>query len=341
MLTSISISSITVAALAVFTVSCLATAVVRRYSLRHAILDIPNERSSHTIPTPRGGGLAFASVFLVSLVLVSHNGWLPLDESMALAGGLAIMLTGWLDDLLNLSAWLRLLVHLASASWAVYWIWGPESLVLCLSNPAGFLKPLLVVFGITWMINLFNFMDGIDGLAASEVIIVSGCAGFAMICQGYLAMGAVSVILAGSVTGFIIWNWPPAQIFMGDAGSGFLGYTIAILALLSDDSGGLQLQIWVILLAVFLVDATGTLIIRIIKGDKWWLPHREHLYQKAVMKGYTHRRVTLVAIAVNLILAAVSLAILYNNEVSSYFLALAAFILVSLYTMVRFRLSKQ
>lgn len=296
--------NITILAGAAALLSCLATRVVRDYSIRRNILDIPNERSSHVIPIPRGGGVAFASVFLLIISAIALIGALPSNYCLALGGGgLVIMLTGWIDDRVNLSIIARLTAQAAAALWAMGWIWGREGLLtLCELDILGIIAFMVVFISIMWMINLFNFMDGIDGLAASEAIVVCASAGFIMIFQGYYEMGTVSIILAGSVAGFIIWNWPPARIFMGDAGSGFLGYIIAVLVLLSARSGFLPLETWMLLLVIFIVDATGTLITRIIRGQQWWQAHREHVYQKAVRSGCTHLQVTVFVIVFNLAL---------------------------------------
>ena len=158
---------------------------------------------------------------------------------------------------------------------------------------------LLAVLGTVWMINLYNFMDGIDG-AATEAVTVSAIAGIILFVTGNGGLAMVCMALAFSVVGFLIWNWPPARIFMGDVGSGFLGFVFACLAIASENSGALPLVVWVVLLGVFVVDATVTLIRRFINKEKLYEAHRTHVYQLAVQAGFSHKQVTVTVCLINI-----------------------------------------
>jgi Fuc2NAc and GlcNAc transferase len=156
----------------------------------------------------------------------------------------------------------------------------------------GWLGSLLAVIAIVWLINLYNFMDGIDGLAGLEAVTTGlGVAALAW-WGGASGLAAAAALVAVSCGGFLWWNWPPAKIFMGDVGSGLLGYCFAVLALAGETSGAVPGAVWLILLAVFVFDATFTLISRVLRGEQWYTAHRSHAYQRGVQLGYSHRRVT-------------------------------------------------
>src|SRR3569832_137976 len=288
-----------------FIASLLLTAVIRRYANR-CLLDVPNERSSHKTPTPRGGGLAIGIVFLAVVGLLGIFDMVPASLRIALIGGGALVAAiGWLDDHRHVAAGWRVLVHLASAVWAVYWLNGFPSFSLghvqlyvsCVGH-------MLAILGIVWMINLYNFMDGIDGLAADEAVTVALVAAGLLWWGGApdLALGAA--LLAAACGGFLWWNWPPAKIFMGDVGSGFLGYCFAVLMLASEKAQALPLTAWLILLAVFVLDATYTLTNHNTHKEKWYTAHRSHAYQRLIQLGHPHVRVTSAVMLVNLLVLA-------------------------------------
>jgi len=293
------------AILGAFLVSCWLTSFVRRYALRHSIVDRPNPRSSHTVPTPRGGGIAIAVSWFLALAGLVVSGELDMWVGIALlVGGGAIALIGWLDDRRHLSAGIRAGVHLAAAAWAVWCLGGfPSFNVGTGIVPLGWLGGALAVIGIAWLTNLYNFMDGIDGLAAGEAVGVGLVGGVLLAAAGATGLSLVALALAAAAGGFLVFNWPPAKIFMGDVGSGLLGYAFGVLALASERAGAVPLIVWMILLAVFIVDATATLVRRIVKGERWYEAHRSHSYQRAVQAGYSHRDVTLAVMGLNGLLA--------------------------------------
>ncbi len=284
------------------------TGLIRRYALRKGVMDIPNHRSSHSVPTPCGGGLSFVILFNLFVLIYSVVERVSPDMVVGfVSAGIAIALVGWLDDREGLSARLRALVHIIAAAWAVFWIGGlPEINIGFCTLRLGFVGSVLAVVGIVWLINLYNFMDGIDGLSGSEAVTVAVFGGLLSLLAGNYSIAYFSFALAVSVGGFLMWNWPPAKIFMGDVGSGFLGFTFAYIALLSEKTGGLPLIIWLMLLSVFIVDATLTVIRRALSREKLHEAHRSHVYQLAVQAGYSHKQVTLRIILMNVCLALIA-----------------------------------
>lgn len=283
-------------------VSFLTTWLLRRYALARSIIDIPNARSSHTVPTPRGGGVAIVLSFLLALPLLALAGFLPWATIWAMLGaGTAIAVLGFLDDHGHIAARWRLLGHFAASVWALYWLGGLPSLTFFgLELELAWLGHVLAVFYLVWMLNLYNFMDGIDGIASVEAI--CACLGACLLywLAGFDSLIVVPLVLAMAVAGFLYWNFPPARIFMGDAGSGFLGILLGLLSLQAAWASSKLFWVWLILLGVFIVDATVTLIRRLLRGDKVYEAHRSHAYQFASRHYGRHLPVTLVVAAINL-----------------------------------------
>lgn len=214
-------------------VSLLLTAVLRQYALRRSIIDIPNARSSHTVPTPRGGGVAIVLTFAFSLFVLALLQRVSMAESVALLGsGLLIAVIGFMDDHGHIAARWRLLGHFIAAAWALFWVQGlPSITVFGFSLSLGWFGHLLGALYLVWMLNLYNFMDGIDGIASLEAI--CACVGLSLIYffSGHEALIWSPLLLAVAVVGFLYWNFPPARIFMGDAGSGFLGIVLGVFSI--------------------------------------------------------------------------------------------------------------
>lgn len=289
-------------------VSYVLTALVRFYALKKSILDIPNERSSHLVVTPRGGGLAFVTVFLVGLTVLLYIGKIELRPFLALVGGGSMVaVLGWMDDKYGLTPRVRASFHFLAAVGAVFCMGGFSSLDVGFTvAPISWLGSLVAIIGIVWMINLYNFMDGVDGIASIEAVCVALSCGSLLLWQQFSGAAAVSFMLAASVLGFLVWNWPPAKIFMGDVGSGFLGFIFAVMAMWSEQIGAVPFIIWIMLLGVFVVDATMTLIRRLSSGEKLYEAHRTHVYQLAVQVGYSHKQVTLTVLVINIVLAGIA-----------------------------------
>ncbi len=283
-------------ALSVVVCAFLLTGLMRRYALARHLLDIPNARSSHTLPTPRGGGVAIVLCVLGGLPVLAEQAWINWPLCWALLGaGAGIALLGFLDDHGHIAARWRLLGHFLAAGWVLFCLQGLPPLVI-LGTPwaLGWLGHVLAAFYLVWLLNLYNFMDGIDGIASVEALCV--CAGGALlvVMQG-TGSWAVELLLGAAVLGFLFWNFPPAKIFMGDAGSGFLGITLGTLSLQAAWQIPAWLWSWLILLGVFVVDASITLLRRLSRGEKVYLAHRSHAYQYG-----RHLPVTLGVVAINI-----------------------------------------
>ncbi|MBD8472747.1 glycosyltransferase family 4 protein [Pseudomonas sp. CFBP 8770] len=276
------------------------TFALRRYALARSLMDVPNARSSHTVPTPRGGGVAIVLVFLAAISGLALWGMLESHVWLALFGsGALVAVVGFLDDHNHIAARWRLLGHFAAAAWALLCLGGMPGVVGAVDG----LAALWWVFGLlylVWMLNLYNFMDGIDGIASVEAICV--CAGACLIYAlgGHAQLMWLPAVLAAAVSGFLLWNWPPAKIFMGDAGSGFLGLVLAVLSVQAAWVKPAYFWGWVILLGVFIVDATFTLLRRLLRGDKVYQAHRSHAYQYASRVYGRHLPVTVATALITL-----------------------------------------
>jgi Fuc2NAc and GlcNAc transferase len=279
--------------LTAFLASAGLSGLARRYAQAHGLLDLPNERSSHSVPTPRGGGLAIAAVVLAGLVLLALMGRVGPRLALALGGGGALVAAvGWVDDRRGLSVSVRLMAHVAAAAWTVAWLRGmPLLTVGAGAVHLGVGGALLAVLGVVWLTNLYNFMDGIDGLAAAEAVTV-GLLGTLLLAPREPSLALVALLLAAAAAGFLVWNWSPARLFMGDVGSGFLGFFFGGLAMASENVHAVPALLWLVLLGPFFVDATVTLLWRMARGERWAAGHRSHAYQRAVQAGWSHRRVT-------------------------------------------------
>jgi Fuc2NAc and GlcNAc transferase len=276
--------------------SAVLTGAVRRYALSRAMLDMPNERSSHRIPTPRGGGLAIACVVLTGIAIAAVMDAVPVRLATALiGGGVAIAFVGWLDDRRGLPSLVRLSVHLAAAGWVVALLGVPTLLDLRHASEAA--NTGLAILAIAWCTNLYNFMDGIDGIAAGHAVVVATVAASLATFDGASAIALVAALVGASSAGFLVWNWSPARIFMGDVSSGLLGFLFGALAIASDRVGGPPAIAWILLLGAFLFDATVTLVRRALRGERWYGAHRRHAYQRLTQGGWSHARVSTAYVA--------------------------------------------
>lgn len=289
--------------LAAFALSCVLTTVLRRYAVRRSLVDVPNDRSSHTDPTPRGGGVAIVVVFF-ALTATCFLSVLDQTAVIALLGsGALVALIGFLDDHGGVSARWRLLAHFCAATWALVWIGGlPSVPFLGETVDWGVLGNVLAAIYLVWLLNLYNFMDGIDGIAGAEAVSVACCGAFLLWrITGNADTSGWPLILAAAVGGFLVWNFPPAKIFMGDAGSGFLGFALGVFSLVAAWQAPQLYWSWVILLGVFIVDATMTLIRRMVRREKLDEAHRSHAYQYASRKLGSHGKITFAVSVINLV----------------------------------------
>ena len=298
------ISSTVIAMLIGVIASAILTYLVMWAGLRQGVMDIPNSRSSHSSPVPRGGGLAVIATFYAFLFIYPEVGELPFgnDAWMSLLlGGAIIAAVGALDDVSHIRARWRFLVHLIAAVIVLEMLPVlPVIEVFGKSFPLNNIGIGVYAFCMVWFVNLYNFMDGIDGLAGIEAITALGSAALVIFIHGQsewlLPLGYLSACIAG----FLVWNWPPAKIFMGDAGSGFLGFVVAFLAIETSAGGAISPWTWAIVLGVFIVDATMTLIVRMARGAKWYEAHRSHAYQILTRRYESHYKVTIGVVVINL-----------------------------------------
>ena len=291
--------------LACFLLAAALTGPVRRHALSKAVVDLPGERSSHTVPTPRGGGVAIVGAFLAGIALVAL---IHPDETRTV-GFMAVTAVGagalgWMDDRRDLHPALRLTVQLALAI-GIVWALQPVSRIEIggWTVSAGWLAWPLSVGWLVWLANLYNFMDGTDGIAGVEAVVVCSILALWFAAYGDPALAMAALALAGAAAGFLLWNWSPARLFMGDVGSVTLGLLIGLLTIAGINRLGLPWGGAVILLGVFLGDATVTLLVRLARGERIWEAHRSHFYQRAVRAGASHADVAFAVLALDLGLA--------------------------------------
>ncbi|MCF6282226.1 MAG: glycosyltransferase family 4 protein [Candidatus Polarisedimenticolaceae bacterium] len=272
---------------------------IRLLSKRVGLIQQPNERSSHSSPTPHGGGLGIVLVSSAyGLWLIIHNENISADAGMIVFLSLVLAIVGLLDDKFHLSASVRLLVQFLLCAGLLLWFTGSSINIL--------LAIVIVIYLIAgiWWINLFNFMDGIDGIASSQAVFMLASALFmiqfyhpdAVFVSDY--WGWMLVLLA-SCLGFLWHNWQPAKIFMGDVGSTYIAFMLFVFAYISMTNGLLSLSFWLIIACLFICDATITLVRRVIRGEAWYQPHRKHLYQQLSRRLNSHSKVTLRFLLVN------------------------------------------
>jgi Fuc2NAc and GlcNAc transferase len=280
----------------------LSTGLTLCLARRHALVDQPVARSAHARPVPLGGGLAIALVVSTGIAAAAQMTWPGADYWTAIAlAGLGVTLVGFADDRRPMARWPRLWVHVAACVVLLVALFGGGATPVPISWPAAVLAGGALLVALVWLVNLYNFMDGIDGLAAAEAAFVSlALAG--ILSREADAPGALLLVcfaIAGGALGFLAWNWAPARIFMGDAGSGFLGFVLGAVALIAWREVGLTLWTPVILLAAFASDATVTLVRRMVRGEAWREPHATHAYQVTARKWKSHSRVVLAVLAID------------------------------------------
>ncbi|WP_298866964.1 glycosyltransferase family 4 protein [uncultured Gimesia sp.] len=301
-----------------FVTTLVCTGLFVKLSPKLGLVKEPTSRCAHIQPTPRGGGIAFVITCLCSIGLLYGNELMTRGSITAIcSGGLIIAAIGFWDDLNQLSIKtrlsLQLLIIISSVSvlspLPAVELWG-------FRLEASWLMGAIAVLGMMWWLNLFNFMDGIDGLAASEAISVLVMASILIYFQtstsvaDYSTEQALMILLAVSLLGFLGANWAPAKIFMGDVGSTFLGFVMGMLALMTLTAGSLNLWVWLILPGVFWIDATVTLMRRMLRGDRWYQGHQSHAYQRVSrllegsadqnnLRHAAHRKVTSSILAIN------------------------------------------
>jgi UDP-N-acetylmuramyl pentapeptide phosphotransferase/UDP-N-acetylglucosamine-1-phosphate transferase len=277
-----------------FALTVAATGLILRWLRAKQILDLPNARSSHAVPTPRGGGLAVTPIVVAGIGLCfALRGGSAADWAM-LAGAAGLAALSWIDDRRSLPPWPRFAAQIAAVALVLALM--PKCAVTGGLLPSAAEKILLGLAWV-WFVNLTNFMDGIDGITGVETISLS--VGLLLALPGVAAAGPLA-ILAGAALGFLVWNWHPAKIFMGDVGSIPLGFVLGYLLLRGTILHPLGWAVGLILPALYWTDATLTLVRRGLAGKPVWQAHKEHFYQRATQGGWSHARVSLLLLVGNL-----------------------------------------
>jgi len=295
-----------------FLLACLGTRVLVGVLTRRAILDRPNERSSHSVPVPRGGGLAVVAAVAAGWIwLLAVDGagdgaggadlWRRL---VPLAAALALGAISFVDDLRSLGAGVRLGVQALAVAAGLWALDGRGALAAV--APAWIDLPLTAL-GWLWFVNLYNFMDGIDGITGTETVSIGvGLAGLAFLGIAPAEVAPAAALLVAAAVGFLVWNWHPARIFLGDVGSVPLGYLLGFLLVGLAGTGIVGLVAALLLPLVYVVDATLTLGRRVARGENPAQAHREHVYQRAVIAGASHSAVCLRIAVANAALVALA-----------------------------------
>jgi len=279
-----------------FLTSFILTLVIKNYYIKNALFNEVNERSSHTVPTPHGGGIAIAITWFVGILYLYFIDDIDTNLFYALLIGIIISIVSFFDDIYELSAKLRIIAQSIVAIAGIYLLGGTKSLdfgLFVIENEI--MTNIFSFLLIVWFINLYNFLDGINGYAGSEAIFLS-VAGFLLFGGGHF------IVLSVAVLGFLYWNFNKAKIFMGDVGSTLLGYNVAIFILYYNNVDSTNLWIWIILFGVFWFDATLTLIRRKLNNEQLSQAHKKHAYQRLTQSGWSHFKVTNYSIGINIVL---------------------------------------
>ncbi|RXJ84879.1 glycosyltransferase family 4 protein [Arcobacter sp. CECT 8985] len=282
--------------LGLFILSFVLTYLIKNFYIKKSLVAAVNERSSHTTPTPHGGGIAIAICWFIGLFILYFENSIDKTLFYALLIGIIISSVSFFDDLFELSPKLRLFVQALVASLGLYFLGGFDALdfgIFTISNQI--FTNIFAFFMIIWFINLYNFLDGIDGYAGSEAIFLA-LAGFVLFADSHF------LVLVACVAGFLILNWHKAKIFMGDVGSTLLGYNVAIFTIYYSNYESSNFWVWIILFSLFWFDATFTLIRRKVNKEKLSQAHKKHAYQRLHQSGWKHDKIVIASILVNILL---------------------------------------
>lgn len=281
--------------------SALFTGLIRLAAHRVRLIDVPVSRSAHAEPVPVGGGLAIVAFVFIAISYNYSAGLIPSPEFAALLAALVVACIGIVDDLKQLDVRWRIPAQFLASAYVVYCLGDVPAIEFGFFQfPESLLLNVLAVFALVWLLNLYNFMDGIDGIAATELVSVN-------VLTLFIVMGSDDVVallsasLAAAACGFLLWNWAPAKIFMGDVGSSFIGFILGVMALLSMHHGSMSVWAWLLLLGVFVVDATLTLYNRFRHRQRWYEGHASHAYQNAARHYKSHAKVTITVLVINVL----------------------------------------
>ena len=305
-----------------------ATYCLIRSSARLQVLDRPNARSLHSVPVPRTGGLAIwtGALATAAVVVAAYGGQAELV--MIGAGAMVVGIISFIDDRSDLPILARLVTHVAAAGLLLVAGLQVHFWNLGLIHPmTGAVFSLLTLLFVVWWINLYNFMDGMDGFAGGMGVIGFGTLGLLGFLSGNSYFGLLSVGVAAAVAGFLVWNFPPARIFMGDSGSSVLGFLVAALSLWGHKLGLFPIWVAMLVFSPFVVDATVTLVARILRREPFWEAHRSHYYQRLVQLGWGHKKTVLTEYGLMLGCSATAIVILRTSPAIQW-LALGAWMVV-------------
>ncbi|MCT7592474.1 glycosyltransferase family 4 protein [Aliarcobacter butzleri] len=280
-------------------ISFLLTYFIKNFMIKKSLVASVNERSSHTVPTPHGGGIAIAITWFIGLFYLYFIGQIEENLFYALLFGAVISIVSFFDDIYELSPKLRLIIQAIVAIGGLYFLGGFETLTFGIFDiQNSIFTNIFAFFMIIWFINLYNFLDGINGYAGSEALFLA-VAGFILFGENHF------LVLAVAVLGFLYWNWNKAKIFMGDVGSTLLGYNVAIFTIYYANQEPTNFWIWIILFSVYWFDATLTLIRRKLNKERLSQAHKKHSYQRLTQAGWSHYKVTNYSIGLNILLFAI------------------------------------
>lgn len=287
-----------------FLLTVVLTSYYKKFAVRWNILDVPNVRSSHKEPIPRGAGITFFISFNVVLGLLAWQNQLSMYYLYpVLLGGPVILILGYWDDLRSLPATIRLVFHFSAALFVFLLISSGFSKAVEISFLPNWpwLTAIFCILFIAWFINLYNFMDGADGLATSIGMVGSGLIAILSYYAGNKDLAIIYVVLSYALAGFLVFNWYPAKVFMGDSGAYYLGYIFGSLALVSKMYYDSSLYVHLIIFGLFIVDATWTLLRRLFRRERVFQGHRMHAFQKLMARGLGHAKVTSIYILITVL----------------------------------------
>lgn len=291
--------------------------------IKKALVVTVNERSSHSVPTPHGGGIAIVVTWFIGLIYLYFNNQIDPTLFYALIVGFIISTVSFFDDIFELSAKSRLIVQSVVAVIAIQILGGLQSIeFIIFSIENQIITNIFAFLIIIWFINLYNFLDGINGYAGSQAVFLS--------VSGFIFFGGNHfLVLAVAVLGFLYWNFNKAKIFMGDVGSTLLGYNVAIFTIYYANQSATNFWIWIILFSLFWFDATLTLVRRKLNKEKLSQAHKKHAYQRLTQVGWSHFKVTNYSIGINLLLF--SLAYFISNMFLAFILAIILLLSIMLF----------
>ena len=287
-----SVISILFEMLFTFLLSVIATHYYRRLAINKDIIASPNKRSLHDIPVPLGGGIVFSTIFTLNVFLLGVYHVISYEVLMVIGlGGMVASYFGFIDDIYDIRASVKLFMQAILAWWVLFWYNG--GVLTTIEWIPFYFSWFITWFLLIWMMNLFNFMDGVDGMAVSGTVFVAIALVFVLLITGDVSSIVLLLsLLIFSCSGFLLYNWPPARIFMGDSGSVFLGYLFGALIVKTTMSGDISIWTWIVVFGYFFADTNLTIILRILLVKHWYNAHKSHCYQNLARILKSHAKIT-------------------------------------------------